>query len=69
MISVLQLEFITIKDNVTWVECVAQLLGMSQGIPCLGLKFIYLNHSPIAYVIPEALQSVLVFIKVVGAIC
>lgn len=70
MISVLQLEFITIKDNVTRVECVAQLLGMSERIPCMDLKFIYLNHLPIAYVFPEGLQSVLVFFNViVGAIC
>lgn len=67
MISVLQLEFITIKDNVTRV---AQLLGMSERISCMDLKFIYLSHLPIAYVFPEGLQSVLVFFNViVGAIC
>lgn len=69
VISVLQLEFASI-NNIAGVECVAQLLGMSQRIPCLDLKFIYLNHSPIADVFPEALQSMLGFFKViVGAIC
>ena len=69
MISVLQLEFIIVKDNITQVECVAQLLGMTERIPCLDLKFIYLNHSPIACVFLEALKSMLVFFKVIGAIC
>lgn len=34
---------------------------MSETVSCLDLKFIYRNHSSIAYVFPEALQSVLGF--------
>jgi len=38
VISVLQLESATSRDNVTQVEWVTQLLGMSERIPCLDLK-------------------------------
>lgn len=58
VISVLQLEFTIIDNVIGW--SVAQWLGLSGTIPCLGLKFIYLNHSPLAC-LPEALQCVLVF--------